>query len=283
VRLALANGPLGVATSGNIAYVSQVNGNTVARLDLTTNTFTASIAVGSVPCYLVFNSTGTRAYVANQFSDNVSIIDVATNTQSGVIPVTGDPLPVAISTDDGTLFVTTNANQLFRVDLATNTVTGSLSLPATSHHLLTHPNGTLFYVATRDGGSVLEINWQTMTVQRTFTLGGRPQGMAISPDQSELYVANELSNQLHIIRLSDGSVTNVQLSGGGEGMALGPDGKLYVGEIFAGLVEIVNPATRTVVRTITTGGTPREVAPDPARNQMVVANDAGWVDIIHIH
>jgi len=279
-RVGLSDGALGVAVSGDIAYVTRPYANMVARLDLRTNSVTPSFPVGNVPCYIVFNSTGTRAYEANQFSDNVSVIDVATNTQIATIPLTGDPLPVAISTDDHTLFVTTNANQLFKVDLATNTVTGSLALPATSHHLLTHPNGDLVYVATRDGGTVLEVNWHTMTVVRTFFLGARPQGMAIAADQSELYVANELSDVLHVITLSSGAITNVPLAGGGEGMSLGADGKLYVGEVFSGLVQVVDPATRTVVRTITMGGTPREVATDAERHHVLVANEGGWVDII---
>jgi YVTN family beta-propeller protein len=276
----LADGALGVAVSGDIAYVTRPYANMVARLDLQTNSVTTSFPVGNLPCYIVFNSTGTRAYEANQFSDNVSVIDVATNTQIATIPLTGDPLPVAISTDDNTLFVTTNANQLFKVDLATSTVTGSLALPATSHHLLTHPNGNLVYVATRDGGTVLEVNWHTMTVVRTFTLGGRPQGMAISADRSELYVANELSNTLHVITLYSGTIASVPLASGAEGMALGADGTLYVGEVFSGLVQVVDPATHTVVRTITMGGTPREVATDAARHHVLVANEAGWVDII---
>ncbi|HEY7193137.1 MAG TPA: beta-propeller fold lactonase family protein [Gemmatimonadales bacterium] len=282
-RVVLPDGALGVAVSGSIAFVTRPYANKVARIDLTTSRVTGSFLVGSLPCYMVFNSTGTRAYVANQFSDNVNVIAVASNTQIATIPLTGDPLPVAISTDDNTLFVTTNADSLFKVDLTTNTVTGSLPLPATSHHLLTHPNGNIVYVATRDAGSVLEVDWHSMTVLRTFTLGGRPQGMAMSADHSELYVANELSNVLHIITLSNGAINNVSLTGGGEGMSLGPDGKLYIGEVFAGLVEVVNPETRTLVRTVTVGGTPREVATDAARNQVVVANEDGWVDLLRIH
>src|SRR5204862_6727243 len=128
-----------------------------------------------------------------------------------------------------------------------------------------------------------EVNQLTMAVVRTFSLGGRPQGMALSANRAELYVANEVSNVLHIVTLSSGAITNVPLTSGGEGMALGSDGKLYIGEVFAGLVEVLNPATRTVVRTINTGGTPREVAADPARNQVLVANESGWVDLVHIH
>ena len=107
--------------------------------------------------------------------------------------------------------------------------------------------------------------------------------MALSANAAELYVANEVSNVLHIITLSSGAITNVPLSSGGEGIALGSDGKLYIGEVFAGFIEVVNPVTRTVVRTINVGGTPREVAADAARNQVLVANEAGWVDFVHIH
>lgn len=281
--MSLAGGPIGVATSGNIALVSQDQASAVARLDLTTSTVISSIVTGGVPAYLTFNASGSTAYVANFTNHNVGIIDVATNTQTGVIPVNADPLPVAISHDNARLFVTTDANRLYKIDLSTKTVVDSLNLPATSHHLLTHPNDTLVYVATRDAGTVLEVNQLTMAVVRTFSLGGRPQGMALAANRSALYVANEVSNTLQIITLSNGAITSVPLSSGGEGLALGSDGKLYVGEVFAGLVEVVDPVTRTVVRKITTGGTPREVAADPPRNQVLVANEAGWVDLIHIH
>ena len=281
--MALGGGPIGIATFGNSALVSQDQAGTVGRLDLTSSTFTNSIITGGVPAYLTFNGSGSTAYVANFTNHNVGIIDVATNTQTDVIAVNADPLPVAISHDGARLFVTTDANRLYKIDLSTKTVVDSLDLPATSHHLLTNPNDAVVYVATRDGGTVLEVNQLTMAVLRTFTLGGRPQGMALSADGAVLYVANEVSNVLHIITLSSGATTNVPLTSGGEGMALGSDGKLYVGEVFAGLVEVVDPVTRTVVRTINTGGTPREVAADPARNQVLVANESGWVDLVHIH
>lgn len=280
---AIVRGPIGVTTTGNIALVSQDQAGTVARFDLTSSTVTNSIVTGGIPAYLTFNASATTAYVANFTNHNVGIIDVASNTQTAAIAITGDPLPVAISHDNARLFVTTDVNRLYKIDLSTKALVDSLDLPATSHHLLTHPNDALVYVATRDGGTVLEVNQLTMAVVRTFSLGGRPQGMALSTNGAELYVANEVSNVLHIITLSSGAVTNVPLAGGGEGMALGSDGKLYIGEVFAGLIEVVDPVTRTVVRTISVGGTPREAAADAARHQVLVANEAGWVDVVHIH
>src|SRR5439155_24808738 len=105
-RVGFAYVSLGLAVSGDISYVTLPYANMVARVDLRTNSVTTSFPVGNLPCYIVFNSTGTRAYEANQFSDDVSIIDVATNTQIGTIALSGDPLPVAITGNDSTLFVT---------------------------------------------------------------------------------------------------------------------------------------------------------------------------------
>ena len=262
-----------------MALVSEDQGAQVARLDLRIDTVLTPIATGGVPAYLVFDGTGKSAYVANFANHNVGILDVASNSQTAVIPVNGSPLPIAVTRFGQTVFVTTDSNRFYKIDVASRTVVDSLDLPATSHHLL-NLNDTLVYIATRDGGSVLEVNQLTMTVLRTFVLGGRPQGMAVASHRTELYVANEISNVLHIITLSNGAVSNVPLTSGGEGISLGSDGKLYIGEVFAGLVQVVDPATRTVVRTINVGGTPREVATDAARHRVLVANEAGWVDLV---
>ncbi len=280
--LPLSGAPLGIAASGDIAYVAREFANKVQRLNLLTSTFTDSISVGALPVFLAFNAAGTTAYVTNFSGPSVGRINVATGTQTSTIPVHGAPVPVALSADGTALFVTTDANRLYKIALANDSVVDSIALPATSHHLLMHPNDTLLYVATRDAGTVLEVNWRTMTVARTFTLGGTTQGMAISLDRQELYVANETANVLHIVTLATGTAgTPVSLAGGGEGLALSADGtKLYVGLVFAGKVQVIDRVGRTVLKTVVTGGTPREIAVDAARARVVVANSAGWVDIL---
>jgi len=138
---------------------------------------------------VAFSRDGRTAYVSNQGSQTVGVIDVAASAQEAQIPTHGDPVPLQVTADQRWLFVTTNTNRLYKVDLATHGLVDSVALPATSHFLLLHPNDTLLYVATRDGGSVMEINWRTMTTERTMILGGSTLGMALSPDRRELYVA----------------------------------------------------------------------------------------------
>jgi YVTN family beta-propeller protein len=280
-RQYISGSPQFVAAFGNTAYVARPFDNKVEVLSLTTDRFVDSIAVGSLPCGVVFNRAGTKAYVANQFSDNVSIIDVVTRIQTGTIAVHGDPLPVAMPAGDTVLFVTTNADKLFKINLRNNTVVDSLPLPATSHHMLVHPNDTLLYVATRDAGTVLEVNWRTMTIARTFTLGVQTLGMEIAPDRSELYVTSGSTSFLYIVTLSGGAIASAPVGAGASTIVLSADGtKLYVGLLFAGQVDVLNRTTRARVKTITTGGVVRDMATDAPRNRVIVTNEGGWVDIM---
>jgi YVTN family beta-propeller protein len=280
-RLPLSDRPTFGARTGNIAYITRADVPWVKKLDLTTTSFTDSVAAGSVPCGVVFNPAGTRAYVANQGSQNISVFDVATGSPIATFPVTGDPLPVAISLDGSTLFVTTNANRLYSLNSTTGAVLDSLSLPATSHHLFVHPNDSLLYVATRDAGSVLEVRWRTMTVTRTFTIGAQALGMEMAPDRSELYVTSGSTTSLYIVNLATGAVSSTPVGAGASTIALSADGSLiYVGQLFAGSLWVLNRTTRAHVKTITTGGTVRELILDAPRNRIIVANDAGWVDVV---
>jgi YVTN family beta-propeller protein len=111
--------------------------------------------------------------------------------------------------------------------------------------------------------------------------------MAVSPDGTELYVANE-SGFLEIWNLTTGERSaSIPLSGaveaptpGGFGLALSPDAEqIYVAAGYNGLV-VVDRQTRAVVNRIRTGGDPRRVAFTTAVSPAVVTNSGGWVDFI---
>jgi DNA-binding beta-propeller fold protein YncE len=128
---------------------------------------------------------------------------------------------------------------------------------------------------------VLEVNMFTMSVSRTFAIGGLTQAMALAPDNSELYVANENGN-MYVVTLESGAVAPpVPLGGSGFGLALGPDGStIFVGLFLEGQIKVVGRTSRNVMRTIRTGGSPREMAVDPVTQLVVVANLSGWVDLV---
>lgn len=276
----LGGRPYGAAVSpGGVAYITQLDVAQLARADLPARSFASAVAVGNTPTEVAFNSTGTKAYVTNQFSLNVGVIDVASNTETSTVPVSGNPFAVIVAPGDSIVYVTTTADSLFGIRAATGEIATRLYLPIISNGFAIRDS--LLYVSTRDVGTVTEINMKTNTVLRTLPVGGGPQGIVISPNGTQLYVANETGDLQFWSLATNASVGDVILAGRGFGLALRPsDGNLYVTTLEAGEVQVVNPTSRVLVKSITVGGKARRIAFNSSGSIGVVANEGGWVDFL---
>ena len=263
----------------NIAYVTQQDINQLDRLNLPQLKVVDSVAVGQQPTEIAFNSSGSKLYVTNQFSDNVSIIDVATNRLTTGVSVSGNPFAVVVAPGDTIVYVTSTADSLFGIRAATAAIAVRLSLPIISNGFAIHD--TLLYVSTRDAGTVTVLNLKTNTFLDTIPIGGRPQGIVVSPDGTELYVANELGT-LQFWNIPGQSLDgSVALAGRGFGLARRPtNGQLYVTTLEGGQVQVVDPSTRTIVKSYPVGGIVRRIAFTSSGDLAIVANEGGWVDLI---
>ena len=67
-------------------------------MDLTTNTVTTTINVGTQPIEVALTPDGATAYISNFQSNNVSVIDTTTNTVTATINVTAGPWDIALRT-----------------------------------------------------------------------------------------------------------------------------------------------------------------------------------------
>lgn len=281
-RVSVSGRPFGIAVSADgFAYVTRLDQARIARVRLENPAVVTTAFTGSVPTGVAVNAAGTAAYVTNQFSQSISVLAVPSGTPLATLPTAGNPYPIQVRSTGDYLYYATSLARLYRTTLPDGAVLDSLQLPAIPHHLLLHPNDQLLYVSTRSGGSVLEVDANTMQVTRTFATGGFTQALAMSPDGAELYVADE-QGSLHVIELGPGRVASpVRLAGGAFGLALGPDGtSLFVGLTTSGVVQVVNRTTRQVTATIVTGGYPRGIAMHAASQTVVVANELGWVDLL---
>jgi len=278
-RMALPGAPYGIAVRDrDLAYITRTEAAAIACLDLQTGRLVGSIALGCGPSCVVFDPTGARAYVSVHYHDEIAIIDAERHVPIGAFHVPGDPVPLALSSRGQTLFVSTNEDRLFALNAGSGRIIGSLRLPATSHHLALHPAGDRLYVATRAGGTVLEIDTTRLRVQRTFELGGWPQGLVIAPDGATLYAANE-QHGLDVVTLGNGRQGRIPIAGGAVSLALSADGFLYTGLVHAGTVGVIAAAQLRLCSSIATGGRPRQIAFD-ARNRVLIVNEGGWVDVL---
>jgi YVTN family beta-propeller protein len=257
----LSGRPYGVAVSdAGIIYVAKIGTSRLARGNLSTRTFPSTVLVGSTPPHVVFNPAGTKAYATLQTGQGLAVVDVASNTRTATVPLASDGFNLIVSPDGQRVYVTTANGTLYVINAATNTVITTLAVGAAANGLAWSPNGSVLYVSSRDAGTVVAINPMTNSITRTYTIGGMPQRLAVAPDGSELYVANELSG-LNVVNVASGAVSRMSFGTAAYGLGLSPAGnRLYVMLPQAGEVRIFNRTTRTLVKKLSIGGTPRNVA-----------------------
>jgi DNA-binding beta-propeller fold protein YncE len=264
------------------AYVTCGHHGVVRVLDLARQAIVATIPVGSVPSRVIVGRGGRFAYVSNQFDRTISIIDLSQQLCVHDIAVRGDPGPLVLDPLTGLLHVATNEDRLLALDLQSGTTIDAIALPATSHHLALHPDGERLYVATRAGGAVLEIALRPYTLLRRWHVGGLPQALAMRRNGASLFVANE-TRGIDVIDLIGGRpCSRLEVQGGCFGLALSPSERVvYAAAPATGVVHVADTRTMRWVGTIAVGGSPREMTFDPSGRSLVVANEAGWVDVVH--
>lgn len=265
--------PTDIYVTGGKAYVANRFSNTVSCIDIASMTETANIAVSREPYSLTL--AGSDIYVGCLITDDpantsdtcakVCVISTSSNEMTDVIELpngAGSVRSVLATSDGSTVYV---AHILAHYQLPTTQIDGGWI-----------NTNVISVISTSD-----------KKVQYGFTLddvdlgAANPWGLALSDDDKELYVAISGTNQVTKVNISklktlvsavskgssslatsmDGIIdqlnfaanvkTRLTLSGAGVRALLLNDGKLYVGEYFAGNVEVVDIESFKSVDTIT--------------------------------
>lgn len=277
---ALPGRPYGVAVARDgTTYVALIGTNSLRRGDLRSGDFTAPVNVGSTPPHVVINPAGTRAYATLQTGRGIAVVDVAANALLVTVPLSSDGFNLALTPTGERVYATTAAGTLYVLDAASYAVLDTLNVGPAANGLAFSPDGCTLYVTSRDAGTVSAVSTVSHIITRTYQIGGMPQRMAVAPDGSEIYVANERSG-LDVVNVESGAVTSLSFGTPAYGLGLTPDAEqLYVLLPAAGEVRILDRATRTLVRTLVVGGTPRNVSFDPLGTTALVTTEEAVVFI----
>ncbi|HYK82115.1 MAG TPA: YncE family protein [Gemmatimonadales bacterium] len=280
-RLPVSGNPFDVAIAPTgIACVTRGRAAAVDCLELSPLRVVGSVSTGAAPTRVVVSPAGEEAYVTNQFTDDVAIVDLLRRRRSGAVSVMGDPVGAALSPDARTLYVATNVDRLCAISVAARRVVASVPVPLVCSGLGVHPSGRRVYVPTWRAGCILEVDARTLQTARRFEVGGAPQDLAVSADGVMLYCANQ-GGWLDAIHLGTGRMTRVLFGTAAFSVALSPDeAVMYVGLRVAGRVVEVDRPTLQVRGRLETGGRPRRIAFDPTGHCALIANEAGWVDLV---
>jgi DNA-binding beta-propeller fold protein YncE len=290
------DGPFGAVVDGDgRIFISQTNSGRVAS-DLYPVTGFTTRDLGGSPTSIALLGGGTALVTpTGPDTTGASVIELSSDRVLAQVPLDVRAFSNVTAPDSQTAYLGTNDGRVLEFDVASSQVTGSIDLRVANsrvNHLALNAAGTLLYASSFTTGTISEIDVASRSVARIFIVGGEPQGIAVSLDGTELYVADESgTGHINVYDLVgdtlESSIPSGATSGigGPFGLAISPDGaRVYVGVITTagpGLIQVIDTGNRTIERTINScGRMPRQIAFGFSGGLAVIADEAGCVTFV---
>ncbi|HEY6093042.1 MAG TPA: hypothetical protein VIV83_13695 [Gemmatimonadales bacterium] len=295
--IAADGAPYGATVSSNgIAWVSFTSTSLVKRLNVATGQFSDSASTGAstIPQQLAANATGTRLYVANNDTRpaNAGLI-LSLNTSSHAVMdsmrVTGDATAIISTPAGDTVYVGTVEGSLYKLDLTHQAILQSRSLPsAGSYHFIWDRAHTRLFASSLRHSMVYQVDPATLAVD-SFQLGGHyPTGIALSSDETKLFIADSGSTSITVWNVATKTQVSTISTGckGTDLLRLSDNSRLYEG--CDGTIVAVDPDSGTMIGTYSLTDchagclqpTPGQFVFDPGTRKVISPNAAGWVNLI---
>lgn len=202
-------------------YVTLIEQGQVWKFDVATDTLVGKVQAGRSPANVVISPDGSKAFVTNWeiFSDGraVQVIDTNTMTVIRELRVGFAPHGIAFSRDGQLIYITnylSDSISILRADtyqelgpvlLApdVNPVRSSIYQPL---QVALTPDDRFAYVTCFSADQVRVIDTSSRTVIDSVRVGRRPFLLEVTPDGKHVYVCNQGSNDISVIRVADNQV-----------------------------------------------------------------------------
>ncbi len=261
-----------LSVDGASLYVTEPTLGRVAVINVKTGKARCTASLPGQPSLLALSLDGTTLYAAGQGDTSVRALNPAKCTVERTF-VTREPIyGLAVAASTAADATPNTPNQIWiagttalTVFEATGNLLGTAPIAGGPQHI-TIPGGFTAYVTTSQG-SVVAVDLATRAVFRTLLSGGQFGTMDYDAPTGEVYVPDELHNQLDVlIPVTAGSsqtpqepVHTLALSGSPESVAITNDGALGFVALANGQVLMLDVPGRKVISTFSVGGTPRFV------------------------
>lgn len=180
----------------DVIHVNHFNAE-VVRISTCPVQITATIPVASRPLQVAITPDGNTALVTS-FDNAVSFIDLNTNKVTYTLQTDFNVNPSGLAiTPDGTRAYITSFNQsnpvVQMIDLASKTVTATISVTTYPNSAFLTPDGSQLYVTFPFGNAVYVIDTLTNTIATTLSVPA-PFGMAFNSTGTAAYIASQAGN-----------------------------------------------------------------------------------------
>ncbi|HJY85792.1 MAG TPA: beta-propeller fold lactonase family protein [Candidatus Acidoferrales bacterium] len=284
------------AVAADTLVVLNKSDHEAALVDPAAYQVVAKLPTGRGPHEVATSPDGHYAYVSNygQFGllrqgeppkrepgNTITVL----NLREGKLKTTFDlgsytqPHGLAVSGDGSRVWVTCEgAQSVLELDAPTGKILKAWKTnQQTSHMVVPTPDEKKLYLTNIGSGSVSVINRSTDAVA-TIPTGAGAEGIAISPDGRQVWVANRAANTLSVMDTASDKVVASLESGGRMPIRVKftLDGKqVWVSNARSNAVAVFDASSRHLLATIAVGAVPVgiEMAPDGKRAFVANTND----------
>jgi YVTN family beta-propeller protein len=272
------------AQTGTLVVLNKA-GNEMALVDPVAMTVTARIPTGAGPHEVAISADGHTAFVANygaqQPGRTLQVIDLKGRKDSRAVPLGGLLRPHGIAMQDGKVYFTAEGSRaVARLDPATGAVDWVMGTgQSVTHMLVISRDGRKLYTANIGEGTITMIDLVSPGGPqgiKHIPVGRGPEGLDLSPDGTELWVATREDGNLHVLDTASHTVTaTIAVGRFPIRVKFTPDGKrVLVTNARGGDVAVIDAANRTVLKRIALGGTPVGILITPDGRWAFVASQS---------
>jgi YVTN family beta-propeller protein len=181
--------------------------DTVSVIDCATDSIVAMLLVGTEPTGMCYNPTNGCVYCLADYDPLMSVMDCATNQLVASVDVGYGQSSICCAPAENKVFCTTSNGRFVVVDAATNSVVDSLETgDFFSESFYNQLNNKVYCLSFWRSNNVTVIDAATHEVLTTIAVDSGPQSICHNPRQNRVYVANDYSASVSVIRDSGGGV-----------------------------------------------------------------------------
>lgn len=282
------------AAQGSLLVLNKSE-STLAIIDPTTLKVLARVPTGEAPHELTTSADGRLAFVCNYGTaerpgNTISIIDIPARKEIKRVDLGALLRPHGVTESNGKIYFTIEGSRAVarydpvdgRVDWTMGTGQGG------THMVVVAAASRKIYTANRESDTVSAIAPAKETSAWTITqiaVGKGPEGIDLSPDGRQIWVAHRGDGRLSIIDTATNQVKETLKVGAAPiRVKFTPDGKrVLVSDSQGGDVVVFDASTRKELKRIQIGGVPAGILMHPDGHRAFVAStQANKVSVINL-
>jgi YVTN family beta-propeller protein len=223
IRTAAAPAGLTLSLDGSKILISDGTAGTVSILNARSGQVERVVPVSGKPAGIAYAPSGRLVYVACETSGDVAVLDADDGAERGRLKAGGHPHSIAILPDGSSAVVLSEATGEVQIlDTESGRVRADVRLPEGSKPMecVVRRDGARVFVTNGPAGTVT-VHDSRGALLHAVRVGPNPRGLALSPDQRTLYVANGPSDNISVVDLASyREIDRVAVGSGAYGVAV---------------------------------------------------------------